>query len=130
MDSDGENLRRLTDSAAWEIFPAWSPDGMQIAYRYSAARSWNGNIWVMNADGSEQRQLTDHPGNDENPSWSPDGTQIVFQSDRHADPGTAGTEAYNFELLVMDADGGNVRRLTDQPGGDYWPAWGPAMDAE
>jgi Tol biopolymer transport system component len=130
MGSDGENERRLTESAAWEVFPSWSPDGALLAYRYSSPKSWDGNVWIMNADGSEPRQLTDHPGNDENPSWSPDGTQIVFQSDRYADPGTTGTEHYNFELLIMDADGGNIRRLTDQPGGDYWPAWGPAMDKE
>ena len=25
----------------------------------------------------------------------------------------------------MDADGGNVRRLTNHPRMDYWPAWSP-----
>jgi Tol biopolymer transport system component len=129
MRSDGSDLHRLTDSPTWEIFPAWSPDGTQIAYRHSVARGWNGDIWVMDADGDNKQQLTHEPSNDENPSWSPDGSQIVFQSDRYADPRTMGSDTYNFELLIMDADGGNARRLTDHPAGDYWPTWGSPANA-
>jgi Tol biopolymer transport system component len=139
VDVDGDNLQRLTDSPTWEIFPDWSPNGTQIAYRHSAARGWNGDIWIINVqdalqgvEGSGGLRLTNDPGNDENPSWSPDGTQIVFQSDRYAEARTAGTDAYNFELLVLDvngalqgADGDHLRRLTDDPTGDYWPTWGP-----
>lgn len=123
INSDGSALRRLTNSPTWEVFPTWSPDGTQIAYRCSSAREWNGDVCVMNVDGSAERTLTSHTGNDENPIWSPDGTHIVFQSDRYADPQTANTDNYNFEILVMDADGNNVRRLTDSPTGDYWPTW-------
>ncbi|HSR33740.1 MAG TPA: hypothetical protein VLY63_24500, partial [Anaerolineae bacterium] len=129
VSSDGSDLHRLTDSPTWEIFPAWSPDGTQIAYRHSAAESWNGDIWVMDTNGDNKQQLTYEPSNDENPSWSPDGSQIVFQSDRFADPGTMGSDTYNFELVIMDADGGNSRRLTDHSAGDYWPTWGPAAIA-
>jgi Tol biopolymer transport system component len=123
--ADGGELRRLTDSRAWEIFPAWSPDGTQIAYRCSSAREPNGDVCIMGVDGDAERTLTRHTGNDENPIWSPDGAQIVFQSDRYADPQTANTDNYNFEILIMDADGGNVRRLTNNPAGDYWPTWRP-----
>jgi Tol biopolymer transport system component len=126
VDIDGSNLQRLTNSHNGETFPVWSPDGMRIAYRYGAPRDWNGDIWVMDIDGSNPRQLTHEPSNDENPFWSPDGKRIVFQSDRYADPSTRGSSPYNFELLVMDADGGNIQRLTNDLGGDYWPSWGPA----
>jgi TolB protein len=129
LNSDGNDLRRLTDTPTWEVFPAWSPDGTQIAYRHSAARDWNGDIWVMDASGDNRQQLTREPSNDENPIWSPDGSHIVFQSDRYADPSTKGSDTYNFELVVMDADGSNVRRLTNHPAGDYWPTWGPVASA-
>ena len=31
----------------------------------------------------------------------------------------------NLSIYVMDADGGNVRQLTDDPGLDTFPAWSP-----
>ena len=43
------------------------------------------------------------PAIDWDPSWSPDGKRIAFMSDRRE----------NFDIYVMDADGGNLRRLTD-----------------
>ncbi len=41
--------------------------------------------------------------------------QIAFQSDRDGD----------WDIYVMDADGGNVQQLTDDPAGDRYPAWSP-----
>ena len=47
--------------------------------------------------------------------YSPDRSRIAFSSNR------AGT----FDLYLMDADGGNVARLTSEPGGESAPAWAP-----
>ena len=41
--------------------------------------------------------------------------RIVFASDRDGD----------YDLYVMDADGGNVQPLTDDAGWDSDPAWSP-----
>ena len=41
--------------------------------------------------------------------------QIVFYSDRDG----------NAEIYVMDADGKNQRRLTNNPAGDHSPSWSP-----
>ncbi|MCZ6676228.1 MAG: DPP IV N-terminal domain-containing protein, partial [Candidatus Poribacteria bacterium] len=51
------------------------------------------------------------------PAWSPDGQQIVFAS--------AGRQKFDFDIYVMDADGGNVHPLTDNPASDSTPAWSP-----
>ena len=59
----------------------------------------------MDADGGNQQ--------DSSPSWSPDGKRIVFMSKRDG----------NTEVYVMDADGGNLQNLTNNPGGDSGPAW-------
>ena len=47
------------------------------------------------------------------PSWSPDGKRIAFVSTREG----------NREIYVMDADGKNPRRLTNNPRNDIDPVW-------
>lgn len=81
MNSDGTDVRQLTNSPAFDGDPAWSPDGTEILF--TSDRAGNFDIWVMNADGSGQVALTDHPGDDEYPTWSRDGEYIAFQSSRH-----------------------------------------------
>ena len=62
---------------------------------------------MTRADGSGERNLTENPTSNYSPAWSPDGTMIEFASDRDGDPN---------EIYVIDADGSNPTRITDQPG--------------
>ena len=63
-------------------------------------------IFEANPDGSGLKRLTNSTGYDAEGSFSPDGKQIVFCSNRDG----------NLQLYLMDADGKNVRRLTNVPG--------------
>ena len=49
MNSDGSGLTRLTNNAADDQVPAWSPDGSQIAF--TSSRDGNEEVYVMNSDG-------------------------------------------------------------------------------
>lgn len=78
------------------------------------------------------RNLTDIRGYDAEGSYSPDGKRILFASNRHAYASDLSKEdaerlkqnpSYFMELYVMDADGSNVKRLTDAPGYDGGPFW-------
>ncbi|HVU11418.1 MAG TPA: hypothetical protein VHD90_09075 [Phototrophicaceae bacterium] len=75
-DAQGEH--NLTKNGAVDWFPAWSPDGKQIAF--GSDRDGNQEIYVMNADGSLPRRLTNAPGDDLYPMWW--NSSIVFMSDR------------------------------------------------
>ncbi len=84
MDSDGGNLRRLTDSQTYGCTrPHWSPDGQHLLFR-SMSVGQNPQLpaesHVMNSDGSNVRQLTFHTSEDQVrfATWLPDG-RIALQ---------------------------------------------------
>jgi Tol biopolymer transport system component len=143
MDVDGSNVVRVADSDAGPEFDgAWSADGQSISYRDSTRGiNTDDEIFIASHDGAKRRNLTNDPANDWGPDWSPDGKTIAFNSDRggglmggylvHPD-GTGlrriafmGALGNNYELFTIDLETGNVRRLTDSPGHDGWPAWSP-----
>lgn len=70
LDVDGFGEKRLADSLGLDGFPAWSPDGEQIAFT-SDWDSGNWEIYVMNADGSGLTRLTDDAAEDSFPAWQP-----------------------------------------------------------
>ena len=103
------------------LFPAWSPDGTEIAF--SGLPSSGGpldTIHLMNPDGSGLIDLR-APG--ECATWSPDSSKLMYCSH----PGDG-----NWAVWVMNADGSDRRQLTHpkliQPAGahgDYPGAWSP-----
>ena len=130
MDVDGNNARNLTNNPDKDFQPSWSPDGKRIAFMSNrdghvhAIHGWpTYEIYVMDADGDNLQNLTNNPNDDRYPSWSPDGKRIVFSSER------AGHFRSKFgitaEIYVMDADGGNQRRLTENRKNDSSPSWSP-----
>ena len=52
------------------------------------------------------------------PSWSPDGRRIAFSSFRDVRDGAPG-------IYVMDADGKNQTKLTNDNYPNQWPTWSP-----
>jgi parallel beta-helix repeat protein len=120
MTSSGTGARNLTNHAADDFDPAWSPDGKKIAF--VSTRDGNPEIFVMDADGRNVQQLT-QTGTDvvhRHPTWSSDGTKMAFARGP-ANPQAGG----NWEIFVINANGGSEGNLTNHPANDDRPAWSP-----
>jgi Tol biopolymer transport system component len=112
FDATSNEAKNLTRHASTNSYPAWSPDGTQIAF--ASDRSGTMNIYLMAVDGKNVRALTKGADICRAPAWSPDGKKIAYC--RHVDNQLP-------VIYVMDADGGNPRRLTEED--SYDPAWSP-----
>ena len=129
MDAKGRGVRNLTRNPADDSSPDWSPDGKRIAFE--SVRDDELNIFVMDSDGNNLQQLTSSdvvhegpfgdrippPTDNRMPKWSPLGDRIAFVSFRD----------WNYEIYVMDTDGGNPQRLTDNIiAYESSPSWSPS----
>jgi Tol biopolymer transport system component len=102
-------------------YPAWSPDGSNIAFASLRAFSWvhapgaNDDIYLMSGDGTRVTRLTDSPVEETWPAWSPDGRRLAFERKF-----IGGTDIY-----MMNADGSGIVQLTHGPAHNFHPSWSP-----
>jgi hypothetical protein len=112
---DGTGLVRLTNNAAADTEPAWSPDGKRIAF--TSDRDGGEDIYVMNADGSNVVRRTNTGSYNESPAWSPDGRKIAFSSLRNGDLG--------IYVINVDEDWTKQTHVGFDRGWIAHPSWSP-----
>lgn len=76
MNVNDKSVRQLTNDAADDIAPFYTPDGSKIVF--ATNRSGNYDIYIMSADTGEASPLIADSADDRYPSVSPDGTKIAF----------------------------------------------------
>lgn len=134
---DGTGLVRLTATDLQENHVQVSPDGARfLLTRFTWDVNGDGVVneadvegsatVVRAADGSGPRVVSDESSAsiiDYGAVWSSDGTRIAVASNRDRGPG--GT----LDIYVMNADGSDVRNLTETPDLNEWdPHWlGPTI---
>ncbi len=124
MNADGADQRRFTDVMA--MWANWSPDGERIVYTGANKALDDLQLAVMDADGTGHTRLADDTvATPSEATWSPDGRLIAFISPSGSYASEAPV-AWNEDIFTMNADGTNVRQVTDAEGNDHWPpAWSP-----
>jgi Tol biopolymer transport system component len=116
VNLDGTGLRRITPWGFSDDDGSWSPDGTQIAFEH------RGSLFVVHPNGSDLARIslaTDGWSFEGDFSWSPDGTKIVFLI------GIAtGPHAIQEGIATANADGSDVRQVTNSPTFDHQADWG------
>jgi tricorn protease len=111
---DGGDGQRLTNTAAAESFPAWSPDSRKVVY--ASERSGKMQIFQYDFATESETQIT-NTGDDFAPVYAPDGKSIAFVRNARA-------------LVIYDVNSKQERELcklyTDAPpiGGKNF-VWSP-----
>lgn len=103
-----ETFRFITSAASW------SPDGKKIAV---AAKSGERDvILIIDVEHNrEERRIKIKLNGITTPTWSPDGKQLVF----------TGYDGGLSDLFVVNANGSDLRRLTNDRYADLHPVWSP-----
>ena len=117
VDYDGFNPRRVTVNSSLNILPAWRPDGQALAYvSYRQDRSpliFLAEIFAGRSSGNISGERAGSQAFA--PAWSPDGKRVAFAS----------TRAGNMEIFSVNADGTELRRLTNSAASDTAPCFSP-----
>jgi WD40-like Beta Propeller Repeat len=106
ISSTGSGLRQLTTGVHPADAPAFSPNGMRIAFQRTGV-----GIFTMSPDGSGLRRLTSNP-RDSYPTWSPDGKSIAFVR----------PAGLRWRVFVVPSSGGRQRLLSKAPPAGR-PSW-------
>jgi TolB protein len=119
MRTDGSNVELLTPVEQNTIHPNWSADSKRVIYcTNDDLEPPKKNSAQINTIDLGTKKITPLIAGGINTygSWSPDLKHIAFRK-------IIGDE--NSEVFVADADGSNLRNLTNNPFFDGWPAWSP-----
>jgi Tol biopolymer transport system component len=135
MRSDGTGLRRLTAAPplrtsgtkrfvpTYDSMPAWSPDGLQIAFvRATAPAASLAFVYRTGRDGGRAAPLTQGYVFDVAPAWAPHGGKIVYS---HEFPGRARRQlSHQYpQLIFRDTASIHGEAATDLYGTEV--SWSP-----
>jgi len=108
LNSNYESLRFINSAGSF------SPDGRYFAI--AAKRRDRDDLVILDVKKDEEVRRIRVPLNGlTTPSWSPDGKQLVF----------TGYDGGLSDLFVVNADGTNLHRLTNDKYADLEPSWSP-----
>jgi TolB protein len=112
MDLRSKATTRLTDTAAIDTAPSFSPDGSRICFE--SDRGGRQQIYVMGANGGQAQRISFSEGAYSTPVWSPRGDYIAFTKQAQG----------RFAIGIMRPDGSGERILTDGYHNEG-PTWAP-----
>ena len=116
INSDGTQLKKLTNNDDYDSYPAFSPDGQRIAWMYHAGADTNSDeLWLMKSDGTGGYALIDSQGDiihGSAPNWSLDGKTLVY------------INAHN-EVELLELESKKLTTITENNVDEYFSSISP-----
>jgi dipeptidyl aminopeptidase/acylaminoacyl peptidase len=133
-DLQGNIRTQLTKTPGYDAEATVSPKGDRIVF--TSMRDGDMELYTMNIDGSDVKRVTNAPGYDGGAFFSPDGTKLLWRASR---PKTEAELAEykallkeglvkptDMELYVANADGSDMRKVTELGQANWAPYWHPS----
>jgi len=112
VDLKGNIIKQLTDHWGIDVSASFSPDGTKIAY--VSNRSGNPQIYIKDLQNGRDERLTYEGKYNTSPHWS-SRDRIVF----------SGMDEGLFNIFSINADGSDLRKLTEESQNNEDPCWSP-----
>lgn len=132
-DLDGHIVKQLTNSPGYDAEATLSPDGKKMIY--TSVKDGDIDLYIMDLATGKEKRITSELGYDGGAWFSPDGKKIIWRASR---PKTAeAIKEYrellaenlvaptSMEVFIANADGSNIRQVTQLGQANWAPAYMP-----
>lgn len=133
-DLEGNIVKQLTDEPGYDAEATVSPKGDKIVF--TSMRSGDLELYTMDIDGTNVKQITNELGYDGGAFFSPDGSHLIFRSSRPKTEEEVAeykellaeglVQPTEMELFICNADGSELRQLTDLGKANWCPFFHPS----
>src|SRR5882724_1095781 len=132
-DLNGKIVKQLTNSKGYDAEATLSPDGNKMIY--TSDKDGDIDLYIMDLRTGKEKRITNTLGYDGGAWFSPDGKKIIWRASRpKTDDEVKEYKDFlaqnlvapvNMEVFVANADGSNVKQVTNFGQANWAPAFFP-----
>ncbi|WP_420320450.1 hypothetical protein [Flagellimonas sp.] len=120
LDKKGRILKKLVRNDYRNFYPKWSNNGKEIVFfSRKDTENTDDEIYRLNLSTGIEKRLTQWPKHNFCPSWSGDSARIAYATSM---------EGSRPEIYIMNANGSNKTRITNNNNGETLPNWHPSQN--